>query len=72
MSFAKILLTSDVQLDGITLAVALPVAAHARVDAASGSAGILEDQALVGDGYAFGGIVGQDLTLKIESEKCRK
>jgi len=36
------ILTSYVQLDGIALAVALPIAAHTSVDATSGPTGILE------------------------------
>jgi len=62
------ILTSYVQLDGIALAVALPIAAHAGVDATSGPTGVLEHQTLVGHGYAFGGIVGQNLTLKSKAE----
>lgn len=60
----SIVLTSYIQLHGIALAVALAVAAHTRVDARPGAAGVLQHKALIGHDNALGRVVLQYVALQ--------
>lgn len=62
--FINYILTSYIQLHWITLAVALAVAAHTRVDARPGATCVLQHEALIGHDNALGRVVLQYVALQ--------
>lgn len=71
-SWSLELLTANVQLDGIALAVAFTIAAHAGVDASSSPARILQHQTLIGHDDALGGIILQYRALQRNEARVKR
>lgn len=65
------ILTSYIQLHRVALAVALAVAADARIDARPGATGVLQHEALIGHDNALGRVVLQYVALQRNESRVK-